>query len=105
MKYDIILFDADDTIFDFQKTAEKCFLETSKILGLPYKTENYYLYRDINQYYWDLYAVGKIEKSKLLKLRFVDYGQKIGHEIKSDEFAKIYEKNQRNLWHTNQRNF
>ena len=41
MKYEFILFDADDTLFDFQKTAEKCFSETCKKLGVPYK-EGYY---------------------------------------------------------------
>jgi len=92
MKYDIILFDADDTLFDFQKTAERCFLETSALLGLPHEVSNYYLYRDINQYYWDLYALGKIDKPTILKQRFIDYGQKIGFEIDSALFAEIYEK-------------
>ncbi|MBE5742093.1 MAG: noncanonical pyrimidine nucleotidase, YjjG family [Clostridiales bacterium] len=91
MKYEIILFDADDTLFDFQKTAEKCFLETSEILGLPSEKENYAVYKDINQYYWDLYAIGKIEKDKILTLRFIDYGNKIGYEFSPNRFAKIYE--------------
>lgn len=91
MKYDFILFDADDTLFDFQKTAEKCFSETCKKMGVPYKEGYYQIYRDINQGYWDLYSVGKVEKSVLKKMRFVDFGKAIGHEIDADKFMPVYE--------------
>ncbi len=91
MRYDFILFDADDTLFDFQATAKKCFLETSKSFGLPSNDENYYLYRDINQNLWDEYSLGKIEKKVIIKLRFSIYGEKIGKTIDPDAFAKIYE--------------
>lgn len=92
MKYEFILFDADDTLFDFQKTAEKCFAETCKKLGVPYKDGYYEIYRKINQDYWDLFSVGKVEKSVLKRMRFVDFGKAIGYEINADEFMPIYEK-------------
>ena len=91
MKYDFILIDADDTLFDFQKTAEKNFEETCKILGVPYKDGYYEIYRDINQNYWDLFSLGKVEKSVLKKMRFVDFGKAIGFDINADEFMPIYE--------------
>ena len=91
MKYDFILFDADDTLFDFQKTAEKCFSETCLKLGVPYKQGYYEIYRKINQGYWDLFSLGKVEKSVLKKMRFVDFGKAIGYEIDADEFMPIYE--------------
>ena len=92
MKYDFILFDADDTLFDFQKTAEKCFSETCKKLGIPYKDGYYEIYRKINQDYWDLFSLGKVEKSVLKVMRFVDFGKAIGYDINGDEFMPIYEK-------------
>ena len=91
MKYDFILFDADDTLFDFQKTAEKCFSETCLKLGVPYKDGYYEIYRKINQGYWDLFSLGKVEKSVLKRMRFVDFGKAIGYEIDADEFMPIYE--------------
>lgn len=91
MKYDIILFDADDTLFDFQKTAEKNFKNTCEKLGVPYKDGYYEIYRDINQGYWDLYSVGKVEKAVLKKMRFVDFGKAVGVTINADEFMPIYE--------------
>lgn len=91
MKYDFILFDADDTLFDFQKTAEKCFSETCKKLGVPYKEGYYEIYHKINQGYWDLFSLGKVDKSTLKKMRFVDFGKAIGYDIDADEFMPIYE--------------
>lgn len=91
MKYEFILFDADDTLFDFQKTAEKCFSETCKKMGVPYKDGYYQIYRDINQGYWDLFSLGKVEKSVLKKMRFVDFGKVIGFEIDADKFMPVYE--------------
>ena len=91
MKYEFILIDADDTLFDFQKTAEKNFEETCKKLGVPYKDGYYEIYRDINQNYWDLFSLGKVEKSVLKKMRFVDFGKAIGFEINADEFMPLYE--------------
>ena len=92
MKYDIILFDADDTLFDFQKTAEKNFKNTCEKLGVPYKDGYYEIYRDINQGYWDLYSVGKVEKAVLKKMRFVDFGKAVGVTINAEEFMPVYEK-------------
>lgn len=91
MKYDFILFDADDTLFDFQKTAEKCFSETCKKLGVPYKEGYYEIYHKINQGYWDLFSLGKVDKSTLKKMRFVDFGKAIGYDIDADEFMPVYE--------------
>ncbi len=92
MKYEFILFDADDTLFDFQKTAEKCFSKTCKAFGVPYKDGYYEIYRKINQDYWDLFSLGKVEKSVLKKMRFVDFGKAVGHEIDADKFMPVYEK-------------
>ncbi len=91
MKYEFILFDADDTLFDFQKTAEKNFEQTCKKLGVPFKDGYYEIYRDINQNYWDLFSLGKVEKSVLKKMRFVDFGKAIGYDVNADEFMPIYE--------------
>jgi YjjG family noncanonical pyrimidine nucleotidase len=91
MKYEFLLFDADHTLFDFQKTAEKCFSETCKKLGVPYKEGYYEIYRKINQGYWDLFSLGKVDKNTLKKMRFVDFGKVIGYEINADEFMPIYE--------------
>ncbi|MBQ8726617.1 MAG: HAD-IA family hydrolase [Clostridia bacterium] len=97
MKYDFILFDADDTLFDFQKTAEKNFAETCKKLGVPYKEGYYQIYRDINQGYWDLFSLGKVDKNTLKKMRFVDFGKAIGFDINADEFMPVYENGLANI--------
>ena len=92
MKYQIILFDADDTLFDFQKTAELCFLGTSEEFGLPSEFENYEIYRDINQKYWDLYSEGKIGKEEIIPSRFKEYSLVVGVSFDIPSFAKTYSK-------------
>ena len=92
MKYPILLFDADDTLFDFFRTAEKCFTETSEIFGLPSSRENYELYLKINQKYWDMYSEGKIKKEEIITGRFKEYGEEIGITFDIPSFARIYSK-------------
>lgn len=91
MKYRFLLFDADDTVFDFAKTAQKCFTETSELFGMPSKPENYLLYSEINQKYWDMYSVGKIGKEEIIPSRFKEYGEITGIDFDIRSFAKTYE--------------
>lgn len=92
-KYDILLLDADDTVFDFQAAAERAFLKASESFSLPHEKENYAIYAPINQGYWDLYSLGKIDKPTLLTRRFLDYGEKIGRKFDPAAFAKEYGRN------------
>ncbi len=91
MKYDFILFDADDTLFDFQKCANKCFTKTCVEFGFPKEKISYPVYRDINQKLWDLYSLSKIEKSVILVRRFEEYGERFGLKFNSSDFFKSYE--------------
>ena len=70
MRYDIILFDADDTLFDFYHTGQKSFLRTCKTLGIPAEEKDYDIYSDINQKRWDLYSLGKISRHDVVIGRF-----------------------------------
>jgi transcriptional/translational regulatory protein YebC/TACO1 len=72
MKYEFILIDADDTLFDFQKTAEKNFEQTCKKLGVPYKDGYYEIYTepdDLSAVCEDLEAKGyKFESAEVEKV-------------------------------------
>lgn len=91
MKYQIFLFDADDTIFNFQASAEKCFLATCKEFGFADDQRDYQTYKTINQKFWDDYALGKREKSKLILARFEVYAARFGVQIDAKKFAASYE--------------
>lgn len=71
MKYKTLLFDADDTLFDFQK-AERLALEaTLDIYGLGKNEEATALYHRINKQLWLDFEEGKVTKAVLQKKRFV----------------------------------
>ena len=91
MKYEFILFDADDTLFDFQQSARQSLLMASRKFNIPDSVFNYELYHSINQKYWDLYSLGKVSKTDLLYYRFFDYLKKIGYAVEVDKVAKSYE--------------
>ena len=91
MKYEFLLIDADDTLFDFQNTAKLAFKQTMKKLNVPYEDSLYPIYAKINQDLWDLYSLGKVSKQTLKVKRFVDFGKEIGVEIDSKKAIPLYE--------------
>lgn len=90
MKYEVILFDADDTLFDFQSAAKNAFLRTSESFRLPCEEEYFSVFAPINQKYWDLFSLGKIDKPTLLTARFLEYAEKIGVSFDPSGFSKSY---------------
>ena len=93
MSYDIILFDADDTLFDFYHTGQKSFLRTCKTLGIPAEEKDYDIYSDINQKRWDLYSLGKISRHDVVIGRFEEYANVKNISFDIEKFYDIYEHN------------
>lgn len=91
MKYEFLLFDADDTLFNFQSSAEKCFNATCKEFGFSPEQSDYSLYKVINQTLWDEYSLGKMPKSRVITERFDIYAEKFGKTLDSKSFADSYE--------------
>lgn len=70
MKYEVILLDADDTLFDYQK-AEAYAFKKALILHLgEYKREYLKEYRAINKAVWKEFEEGLIEASMINQRRF-----------------------------------
>ncbi|MDR1532597.1 MAG: YjjG family noncanonical pyrimidine nucleotidase [Clostridiales bacterium] len=91
MKYTTILFDADGTLFDYDK-AEALALETALAkYGLPMPPETHLLYRKINQSKWELFEQGAISKIDLQVSRFEGLFSELGLSgIKADKFNADY---------------
>lgn len=93
MKYEVILFDADETLFDFRKSEREAFKNTMIEFGIEYD-ENYHLkiYQDINTAIWKEFEEGLITQAKLKIERFKRLSNKL--KINFDEilFAKSYMK-------------
>ena len=85
-----ILFDLDDTIFDF-KMAEKIALKkTLKQLGLDPTEEIMARYSIINQAQWRLLEEGKIEREELKSRRFKLLFEEYGANASEFEAAALY---------------
>lgn len=70
MKYEIILFDADNTLFDFDKAAEEALRLTFEEFGLPFTQEWFVRYRKIDESLWLKLEEGKITSEELRWRRF-----------------------------------
>lgn len=77
-KYDIILLDADDTLFDFVQSEENAIRETFDLYGIPNTTENLRRYQEINEDLWRKFERAEITKSYLLDNRFSLFFSAIG---------------------------
>lgn len=69
-KYDVILMDADDTLFDFGKAEENALKRLFTMYGIPWTDENVHIYQEINEEMWRQFEKGDISKSDLLDNRF-----------------------------------
>lgn len=90
-KYQHLFFDLDRTLWDFEKSARQAFkemFEKHKLreLGIEDWQEIHSRYEIHNQELWDLYRLGKIEKSLLMWKRFSDTLKEYG--IDDPELAR-----------------
>jgi len=78
MRYDLLLCDADNTIFDFEKAEEFAFYDACAAAGLTATPELLHTYSVINQSLWELLEKGGITQSVLRVRRFELFLEKIG---------------------------
>lgn len=91
MKYEVILFDADETLFDFKKSEKEAFKNAMLDFNIAYD-ENYHLkvYKEINTAIWKEFEQGLITQKKLKIERFKRLSDKLGVSFDENEFAKSY---------------
>lgn len=70
MKYPYLLFDADDTLFDFSAAERHAHIRMCQLHRIPYSEENYALYHRINSQLWHEFDLGQVTKPFLLTERF-----------------------------------
>ena len=90
MGYDIYLFDADDTLFDYDKAEESALIETFKQNDLNYSKQVRVQYRCINSGLWALFERQEIDKSELQTQRFLRLFQEIEAECDVKSFSENY---------------
>lgn len=93
MSYKNIIFDADETLFDFKKSERYAFEKTILEFNIKYD-EEYHLkiYQDINTVIWKEFEEGLITQGKLKIERFKRLSDKLNIKFDETEFAKSYMK-------------
>ena len=80
MKYPYLLFDADDTLFDFPKASARAFTLMCQTHGIPNTPEVRQLYHDINRELWDAFDRGEVSKEYVTLERYVRLLRALGLE-------------------------
>ena len=70
MKYDWILFDADNTIYDFQASSEIAFHLSFEDYDIATGDEEYELFRNINFETWKAFEDNEIDHEQIKQIRF-----------------------------------
>ncbi len=93
MNYEVIIFDADETLFDFKKSEKYALKNTMIEFGIDYD-ENYHLkvYKDINTLIWKEFENGLIIQRDLNIERFKRLLSKLNTKFDEVKFAKSYVK-------------
>lgn len=87
MKYDCLLFDADNTLLDFDRAEYLSFGYTARAAGLGYSDELYFEYSQINSSLWKKLEKKEITLDKLKTERFRIL--LMNHGYGSDESAPL----------------
>lgn len=87
-KYQVLLFDVDGTLLDFDK-AERIGIE--RVLthfGVPATEENVQKYHHLNKSYWQKLERGEITREQVLSLRFEDFFSDFGIKVNGAELVE-----------------
>ncbi|MFW2489070.1 noncanonical pyrimidine nucleotidase, YjjG family [Clostridium chromiireducens] len=93
MKYEVIIFDADETLFDFKKSEREAIKNSMNEFNINYD-EKYHLdiYSKINSEIWKEFENGLITQEKLKIERFKRLSNKLNIKFDETKFAMSYMK-------------
>ncbi len=92
MKYKLVLFDADGTLFDFEKASEEAIKKGFKKFEIgSWNSETMTIYRKINKQIWDEFELKLISAANLKAERFRRFFIEIYEEnVDPKEFSDYY---------------
>ncbi len=86
-KYSTLLFDADETLLDFDRDETDALSRILDECGIEKSKEIIGTYKEINQGLWKALERGEIDKPKLKRVRFKMFFDKIGYTPTEDPFV------------------
>ena len=90
MKYNVVLFDADDTLFDFGAAERSAITSVLDSFGLPSSDEVIDEYKRINIEFWKMLERGEIKKEELKIKRFEAFFDHFGFKADAEKMADAY---------------
>ena len=90
MPYQWILFDADNTLLDFDRSEHQALKRALEERGIPFTNQYHKTYQKINKAHWLAFEEGQINKKDLRLLRFQRFFEVIGHKAEEKSFAASY---------------
>jgi 2-haloacid dehalogenase len=90
MRYDWLLFDADGTLFDYDKAETAALQRTFQALDVPYQPDYLPAYRRVNALMWRTFERGEITQAKLKPRRFELLSEAINVPLDPDQFSATY---------------
>lgn len=90
LRYDTILLDADETLFDFKRSEREAVAEAFRSIGVEADEEMFRVYSEINGSMWKLLERGEIEKKVLFYHRFEVFFERYGITADPHEMADRY---------------
>ncbi len=93
MKYIWLLFDADDTLFNYPQAEAKALHWTFEEVGLSFKPEYLPIYHKVNRQVWQEFEQGTLSAFDLRTKRFSLLFNELGIESDPHLFSPLYLKN------------
>ncbi|HFA49955.1 MAG TPA: noncanonical pyrimidine nucleotidase, YjjG family [Bacteroidetes bacterium] len=90
MKYKWVLFDADDTLWDFSKSARHALAKTIGHFKIKISPDYYDVYMGINKLVWDAYERHEITSAELRTIRFEKFLDALGEYRDPEEMSSYY---------------
>lgn len=89
-RYDIVLFDADNTLFDFDHAEEAALRRVTEERGYELTPERRAVYHEINDRLWRRFDQGEISRDWLVLERFRVYLQELDSNADPGEMNRDY---------------
>lgn len=90
MKYEILLFDVDNTLLDFDANEAESFKNMMKDKGQAYSEELYAAYKEMNHEMWKAVERGEITVDEIVNTRFSKLMSMYGKSVDGTDYEKTY---------------
>ena len=90
MPYEWLLFDADDTLFEFAPAEQSALIASFAEFDLPLDAKVFDIFHEVNLRLWKLFELGQIDIPTLGVQRFADLFARLNVNVEAEAFSKRY---------------